>query len=427
MQAIQKQATQVLQEIRSGKHLDQALQWAKKKPDGLRLSIHQQASIQDIVYGVMRFDQQIQIILGRLLVRSVPTPPLDELLRVAIYQLLWTNVAPHAVVDQAVALTKQWIHQGLGALVNGVLRQLLRQKTELYAWSQTTNEGKYNHPKWWVEQMQVQYPENWAEILEQNVQHPPMTLRINLRIKSVLDYQKQLEQLEITSHAVGPAGLILDHPTSVSKLPGFEQGWFSVQDLSAQWAALLLKPQQGHRVLDACAAPGGKTAHLAEYCADLDLWALDIHPVRIAKLKQTLWRTKTQAHVQQGDLLDPAHWWDGRLFDRILVDAPCSGSGVVRRHPDIKYHRKLADLEFLSQQQGQLLTKAWSMLLVKGQLLYATCSVFSQENKEVINQFLKETPSARRLSWSEPLPNHGQLLPNPEQDGFYYALLEKIS
>ncbi|NDU79840.1 MAG: 16S rRNA (cytosine(967)-C(5))-methyltransferase RsmB [Ferrovum sp.] len=427
MQTIQKQATQVLQEIRAGKHLDQALQFAKRQPEALRLSIHQQASIQDIVYGVMRFDQQIQKILGRLLVRSVPTPPLDELLRVAIYQLLWTNVAPHAVVDQAVALVKQWVHQGLGSLVNGVLRQLLRQKTELYVWSQTTFEGKYNHPKWWVEQMQVQYPENWAEILEQNLQHPPMTLRIDLRKNSVLDYQNHLKQINIQSHPVGLGGLILTYPLSVNKLPGFEQGWFSVQDLSAQWAAQLLSPQPGQRVLDACAAPGGKTTHLAEFCSDLDLWAVDIHPVRLIKLQQTLRRTQTQAHVQQGDLLDLGQWWDGRPFDRILLDAPCSGSGVVRRHPDIKYHRKFEDLPRLSRQQSILLMKAWSMLSVKGRLLYATCSVFAQENKDVIDKFLEKTPEAQRISWSEPLSKQGQLLPTPEQDGFYYALLEKIS
>lgn len=424
MQAIQKQATQVLQEIRAGAHLDQALKLAKVQSEGLRLSTHQLASIQDIVYGVMRVDQQIQIILGRLL-RSVPAPPLDELLRVAIYQLAWTNVAPHAVVDQAVALTKQWIHQGLAALVNGVLRQFLRQKKELYAWSQTTLEGKYNHPKWWVVQMQIQYPENWAEILVQNLQHPPMTLRIDLRKNSILEYQDHLKQLAIQSHAVGLGGLILTHPMPVHKLPGFEQGWFSVQDLSAQWAAQLLRPQRGQRVLDACAAPGGKTTHLAEFCAELDLWALEINPVRLVKLQQTLRRTKTKARVQQGDLLDPDRWWDGRLFDRILVDAPCSGSGVVRRHPDIKYHRKPADLVHLSQQQKKLLMQAWSMLSVKGILLYATCSVFAQENQNVIDKFLEETPGAQRLSWSEPLSVHGQLLPTPEQDGFYYALLEK--
>lgn len=388
------------------------------------LSPQQRAAAQDMSYGTLRFYGQLHAILDLLLQKPVQDAAVRALLLVALYQLQYSRAAEHAVVDHAVraaeALKKPWAK----GLVNAVLRNFLRQRPSLLEQAAASEEGRYSHPQWWIDKLRRQYPDDWAALLETNNQHPPMTLRVNGRVTSAEAYLDLLRQQGIEGQKVGEDAILLDQPVAVDKLPGFGEGVASVQDAGAQFAARLLDVADGMRVLDACAAPGGKAAHLLEL-ARIELTALDSDPERLKKIEQTLRRLKLEARCLAGNAARPEEWWDGKPFQRILADVPCSASGVVRRHPDIKWLRREADIAAFAAQQAEILDALWRVLGLGGKLLYATCSVFAEENQQQIAQFLVRHEDAQCLPLSLPTAKDGQLTPNLQHDGFYYALLLK--
>lgn len=418
----QRLASTAVSQVLAGRNLNQALQGLLSRHSSL--SSQQRAAAQDMSYGTLRFYGQLHAILDLLLQKPVQDAAVRALLLVALYQLQYSRSAEHAVVDHAVraaeALKKPWAK----GLVNAVLRNFLRQRISLLEQAAASEEGRYSHPQWWIDKLRRQYPDDWATLLETNNQHPPMTLRVNGRVTSAEAYLDLLRQQGIEGRQVGENAILLDQPVSVDKLPGFGEGMASVQDAGAQFAARLLDVADGMRVLDACAAPGGKAAHLLEL-AKIELTALDSDPERLKKIEQTLQRLKLEAHCLAGNASRPEEWWDGQPFQRILADVPCSASGVVRRHPDIKWLRREADIAAFAAQQAEILDALWRVLGSGGKLLYATCSVFAEENQQQIAQFLVRHKDAQCLPLSLPTAKDGQLTPNPQHDGFYYALLLK--
>lgn len=407
----------------AGRNLSQVLQATlSRHPD---LSPQQRALLQDLCYGALRRYGQLLAVLGLLLQKPLKDEDVRGLLLVALYQLLYTRASPHSVVDNAVRAVHALKKTSAKGLVNAVLRNFLRRREALLEQAAASgDEARYSYPQWWLDKLREQYPAGWAAILDAGNQHPPMALRVNRRRISVPEYLDLLSARGMGARAVGEAGIILARPCGVEELPGFRDGLVSVQDVGAQYAARLLDVCGGMRVLDACAAPGGKAAHLLE-CAEIELTALDSDAQRLEKVEQNLRRLQLQARCVAGDAAQPGQWWDGRPFDRILADVPCSASGVVRRHPDIKWLRREPDIAQFAAQQAQMLEALWRCVAGGGKLLYVTCSVFGEENRLQIAAFLARHPEARLL----PLPGLAdqdlQLLPNEDHDGFYYALLAK--
>ncbi len=422
MQHVQLEAAYAVHTVLSGnRNLTQTLDEVLSKHPGF--TPQQRGALQDLCYGTIRYYSRLVYMLDRLLVRPVREHPLRELLAVALYQLQYTKAGPYTVVDHAVRATKTVSPHAAG-LVNAVLRNFLRRRTELEKAADSNAESYYAYPKWWIDSVSAQYAANAPLILQAGNSHPPMTLRVNLRRTTVADYQARLAQAEFPSRQVYPAALRLDKPVPVDRLPGFADGRVSVQDAGAQYAARLLDVHDGMRVLDACAAPGGKSAHILEL-ASVRLTAIDKDERRLERIYDNLHRLGLDANVKCGDAAFPAHWWDGTLFHRILVDAPCSGSGVIRRHPDIKWLRRPEDIKQLAEQQARILDALWPLLESDGKLLYATCSIFAAENQQIVADFLSRHADARQIPLSEPDMENGQLLPNDMHDGFFYALLCK--
>ncbi|MEQ1629431.1 MAG: 16S rRNA (cytosine(967)-C(5))-methyltransferase RsmB, partial [Gallionella sp.] len=286
-------------------------------------------------------------------------------------------------------------------------------------------EARFSYPLWWITEMNVQYgAETATSLLEAGNLHPPMTLRVNQRCGTTVEYQQLLSEQGMPASLVAPNALLLDKPVNVDRLPGFSSGWVSVQDAGAQYAATLLDVRNGMRVLDACSAPGGKTAHILEL-AEVDMVAVDKDAKRLQRVADNLHRLELNARLLAGDAAEPATWWNGKQFDRILADVPCSASGVVRRHPDIKWLRRREDIDSFAAQQLEILNALWPLLKKEGKLLYATCSVFKQENESVIEKFVAKNTDAIRLSVVLPDDSSGQLVTNQQHDGFFYALLQK--
>jgi 16S rRNA (cytosine967-C5)-methyltransferase len=327
------------------------------------------------------------------------------------------------VVDYAVSAVRKR-NGAAGGLANAVLRNFLRKRDALLAAAADSEEGRYSYPQWWIDRLKTQYGERAEAILLAGNQHPPMTLRVNCRRTTPTAYLELLAAQGIVAKLIAPDAVLLELPMAVDKLPGFSDGLVSVQDAGAQYAARLLDMSAGMRVLDACAAPGGKSTHLLEL-AQLDLLALDKDEQRLQRVHENLQRLQLSASLQAGDAAQPQDWWDGQMFQRILADVPCSASGVVRRHPDIKWLRRPQDIDGFAQQQLQILDALWRLLARDGKLLYATCSVFARENQQVIAEFLRKHDDARQLSLPAPNLNEGQLLPDDQHDGFFYALLHK--
>jgi 16S rRNA (cytosine967-C5)-methyltransferase len=423
-QHIQLAASTVIQQVlANGRNLDQA--FAEGLRDKTNWMPAQRAAFRDLSYGVLRYFGQLQAILGMLLHKPLPDERVRYLLLVALYQLQHGKSAQHAVVDHAVRASRN-INPRVSGLVNAVLRNFLRDQAVLLEQSRETSEGKYSYPQWWIDELVAQYGERSAEILEAGNQHPPMTLRVNRRKCSASDYLDQLARQDLAARIIEPDAVQLEKPVGVDKLPGFFDGLVSVQDAGAQYAAWLLDVQDGMRVLDACAAPGGKTAHILERAA-VKLVAVDKDANRLQRVADNLQRLNLDAQLVTGNAAKPDEWWDEELFGRILADVPCSASGVVRRHPDIKWLRRRADIAGFAAQQLLILRALWRLLAQDGKLLYTTCSVFHQENEQVIAAFLAQQPDARQLPVSIPNNLGGQLLPNEQHDGFYYALLQKIA
>jgi 16S rRNA (cytosine967-C5)-methyltransferase len=391
-------------------------------------------NVQRLSFDVMRYLGLVQFWVQRF-VEKPPAPWLQAMLWVSLTQLYLREEDEFTLVNQAVAAVEARRPHAKG-LVNAILRRFLRERDAWEAAAQVDEVAVWNHPQWWIDQLKSRYSDDWQRILTVNNTRPPMTLRVNARLMDVAGYQALLAQDGRESVALSRLNgdaLVLSQPCSVSVLPRFAEGVVSVQDAGAQLSAQLLDVQNGMRVLDACAAPGGKTCHLLEHF-DVELLALEKDEVRARRIDENLLRLNLTAQVQVDDANLVKSWWDGVPFDRILLDAPCSASGIVRRHPDIRWLRESEDLEGLAKQQRQLLRSMWQVLAVGGRLLYCTCSIFEDEGESVLAEFLSHTPNAQRMD----LPlirrvagSDAQLLPRVDDglnhDGFFYAALVKVA
>jgi 16S rRNA (cytosine967-C5)-methyltransferase len=420
-----------LQAVRSGQSLTQALP---------RCPADARPGTQALVFEVLRKLGSAEA-ARRQLAPKAPPPPVDALLCTAL-ALLWpgsderAGYAPHTLVNQAVEAAKQR-QRASASFVNAVLRRFLRERDAIVAALHNDPVAVFNHPRWWIDRLQADWPDQWQAILHANNQHPPMTLRVNARRGTAESYLQRLAAAGMPARLAGPRAVVLDSPSPVTRLPGFAEGDVSVQDAAAQLAAPLLIGDglpKGARVLDACAAPGGKTAHLLEL-AELDVVALDSDATRLQRVDESLARLSLSARTLAADARTPAAWWDGVPFDAILLDAPCSASGIVRRHPDVRWLRRPGDIATLARTQAQLLDALWPLLKPGGRLLYCTCSVFKAEGEAAIDAFLqRQTGASRPAHPASP----GHLLPLPDNDldslapgsgaspdGFFYALLAK--
>ena len=379
----------------------------------------------DLIYATLRRFVRGDVALSKLLDRPTAEDELRNLLRVA---LCWLDMHPekaHVGVDQAVEAAATLSAGRYRGFVNAILRRALRERTALDAAIATHDEAQYQHPAWWLQRLRADWPEAWPEIVAGGNRKPPMGLRVNRLRSDVGAYRQKLADAGIAvvpmATDAGPDAILLAQPQTAESLPGFLGGEVAVQDLGAQLAALLLDVKPGMRVLDACAAPGGKAAHLLE-CAPIELTAVEVDPERCATLKNTLAATRfppdRTINVICADAGRPGAAWAKRSFDAILLDAPCSGSGVAGRHPDAKWLRRQDDVPMLARTQRYLLKALWRLLKPGGRLLYATCSLFAEENWQQIEAFLKTAPDAILLT-------ERRLLPDACHDGFYYALLEK--
>jgi len=405
--------------------LDQTLESIENSKD--------RAFIQALCYGVLRQYHRLDFILQQLLTKPLRNKDTDikMLLLMGLYQLKSMRVKPHAAVSETVSAAKKksWAK----SLMNGGLRQYIREQESLEEKADQDGSAALSHPQWLINKIAEDWPEQFSSLLEQNNRQPPMALRVNLAQGSRDAYLKRLEEHSIQAKAVSfcPSAIILAQPVNVEKLPGFSDGLVSVQDTAAQLAAGLLDVQPGHSVLDLCAAPGGKTAAVLErQIKSVSMMAVDIDKTRLDRVKENLQRLKLQAKVVAGDATQPDAWVNGQTFDRILVDAPCSAIGVIRRHPDIKVLRRESDISALQAIQQQILCAAWELLDPGGVLLYVTCSVLKQENERQVETFLTKHQDALEESieadWGIKREFGRQVLTGDSgMDGFYYAKLLK--
>ncbi|MBW7984996.1 16S rRNA (cytosine(967)-C(5))-methyltransferase RsmB [Enterobacillus tribolii] len=411
--------------------LDQGQSLSNVLPELNRsLSDKDKPLLQELSFGVLRTLPLLEWCIQQLMAKVMTGKqrPLHYLLMVGIYQLVYTRIPPHAAlaetVNGAVALKKPQ----LKGLINGVLRQFQRQQDDLLQRVQNVR-NHLLHPEWLLKRLQHAYPEQWREIIEANNQKPPMWLRVNRNHHSRADYLSLLAEAGITAfpHETYPDAIRLETPLGVQQLPGFDQGWVTVQDASAQHCVDLLAPEDHDVILDLCCAPGGKTTHILEAAPKAQVLAVDIDEGRLARVRENLHRLSQQAEVRCGDGRDPHAWAGERQFDRILLDAPCSATGVIRRHPDIKWLRRDADIAELAALQREILQAVWPRLKSGGTMVYATCSVLPEENALQIAQFLASTPDAKLEDTGTPAHPGLQNLPAPQQgDGFFYAKLIKV-
>ena len=424
-------ANTLLQVLQGGLTLTQALESAAKECADPRDA----ALLAELCYGCLRWQPRLEAYLSRMLERPMKAADLDVklLLLLGVYQLSAMRVPAHAAVQQTVeacrGLGKEWA----AGLVNAVLRRFQREQADLEAAVELDPVARYAHPAWFIEELRHDWPDHWQAMLEAGNQRPPMTLRVNRRRVSRDAYLAALAGQGIAARACvhSADGVVLDAPMDVNALPGFVGGHCSVQDEGAQLAAGLLDAGPGMRVLDACAAPGGKTCHVLERHPDLKLMlAVELESRRAARIRENLERLGLAADVRVADAGQPGHWWDGEPFERILLDAPCSASGVVRRHPDVKARRTPAEVAAAVGLQARLLNALWPLLAPRGKLLYVTCSVFQRENARQLEAFIAGHDDAEPLppeaGWGVAAgPGRQVLTGEGGMDGFYYACLHK--
>lgn len=392
---------------------------------------------QDLAFGTARWQPRLDLLAAQLLQKPFKAADADvqALLLVGLYQLFYTRIPAHAAIGETVGCADKLKKPWAKGLLNAVLRRAQREGEELLASMERDPVVRTAHPRWLQKSLKAFWPEQWEAICAANNAHPPMILRINRRHHSRDAYLALLAEAGIQASACQYSrdGIVLAEACDVRGLPGFADGWVSVQDEAAQLSADLLELAPGQRVLDACCAPGGKTCHLLEAEPGLvHMVAIDLEAKRLARVRENLDRLKLDAELIACDARDTASWWDGKPFQRILLDAPCSATGVIRRHPDIKLTRQAEDIPALATLQGELLDALWPTLEVGGMLLYATCSSLPTENTEVIDAFLARTPGARELDLATEAglrqPHGRQLLAQEGgHDGFYYAKLIKIA
>ncbi|QDF77027.1 MULTISPECIES: 16S rRNA (cytosine(967)-C(5))-methyltransferase RsmB [Shewanella] len=387
------------------------------------------ALLAELCYGVMRHLPQLDKLVSDCMSKPLKGKQriVHQLLLVGCYQLYFTRIPSHAAISETAEACRQLKFEGLVKVVNGVLRNLQRNQKPLPEDNETL---AFNTPAWLIKRLKAAYPDSWQEVIAQSHQRPPMWLRNNQLSQSREHYLAQLAEQEIGATAgMSDNAILLESPKDVSLLPGFADGAASVQDGAAQWAASLLAPQANELILDACAAPGGKSCHLLESEPSIELVAVDFDAKRLERVQQNLDRLNLKAKLVHGDAAKIDTWWQGDKFDRILLDAPCSATGVIRRHPDIKWLRKQADIEELATLQSQILDHCWQWLKPGGTLLYATCSILPQENAEQIDAFLARTQDATLVPIAQQQNRDDigwQIIPGQDNmDGFYYVRLVK--
>lgn len=393
--------------------------------------------VQELSYGTCRWWHQLSAIQEQLMPKPLRKKDLDIqcLLNIGLYQLEHMRLPDHAVLNETVQATVTLKKPWARGLINGALRNYRRRRDELNTQAHNDPASRHSLPRWLLNKLRTAWPEDWQQIGLALLDRPPLTLRVNTRLTDTRNYLQRLEAdaLQADVHPHIDTALTLSTPMDVNQLPGFAQGMVSVQDAAAQFCAPLLACEPGSRVLDACSAPGGKTAHLLESADNnLDLTAIDIDAERLCQVEETLKRLDLNATLIAADATRPADWWDGKQFDRIVVDAPCSATGVIRRHPDIKLLRTEADIEALRIRQSEILHALWPLLASNGMLLYVTCSILPEENHEQIRVFLEQHCDARLYGIKLPgaLDQQGsaQIVPGEAgMDGFYYARLQKQS
>jgi 16S rRNA (cytosine967-C5)-methyltransferase len=411
-------------------------------------SAQERGLTRSLVYGTMRWHIRLSAVLATLSSRPVEEldPELRALILVGLFQLLHTDIASHAVVSETVEAARVLRQPKAAGFVNAILRRCQREAAEVLAAMENAKESslsiRTSHPLWLTQALAKDWPDKHAAILDANNAHPPMWLRVNSQRSTTEEYLRRLQAAGFVAHVSEFArhAIRLETPTDVRNLPDFAAGFVSVQDAAAQLAAPLLAARSGDRVLDACAAPGGKTCHLLEIAPHIrELTALDLSAARLRKVQENLTRLDLKATIVAGDASDPDAWWDGRPFDRILLDVPCSATGVIRRHPDIKTLRRESDIEELATRQTELLQRLWPLLAPGGRLLYASCSALRAENADIVSVFLRQNgaasdvtakqlaqclPSSCSLA-SYPGPGHAIAAGEAQMDGFYYACLDK--
>jgi len=387
------------------------------------------ALLQELCFGVLRSLSQLEWIIKQLMERPMTGKQrtVHYLVMVGLYQLLHTRIPPHAALAETVEGAVVIKRPQLKGLINGVLRQFQRRQEELLT-EFAQSELRFLHPSWLVKRIKSAYPQQWESILEANNQRPPMWLRVNRNHHTRDSWLALLAEAGLTgfAHPDYPDAVRLETPASVLALPGFEQGWVTVQDASAQGCMTYLQPQNGEQILDLCCAPGGKTTHILEVAPDANVLAVDVDGKRLSRVYDNLKRLGMKATVKQGDGRFPHQWCGEQQFDRILLDAPCSATGVIRRHPDIKWLRRDRDIAELAQLQSEILSATWTHLKQGGTLVYATCSILPEENQLQIAAFLERTPDAVLSETGTPEQPGRQNLPGAEEgDGFFYAKLIK--
>jgi len=416
-----RHAAQAVVRVRQGAALPQALTFVFAQTP-----TQAHGAIQDLAYRSMRQWGRVDA----LLVRLTHQPPKPALLQGLLCCALALMADPDpktrpyhdfTVVDQAVsAAASDPAMTHAKGMVNAVLRRFLRERDTLLPEIMQDPVARWNYPAWWIRATQTAYPNHWQTILQVGNSPPPLTLRVNRRQSTVPDYLQQLATHSMAATQIGPDAVRLAQPLPVRQIPGFAQGKVSVQDAAAQLAAPLLDVQDGMRVLDACAAPGGKTGHLLE-CAHIDLIALDNDAQRLTRIEENLQRLQLSATLKLGDA-STTHWWDGQCFDRILVDVPCTASGIVRRHPDIRWLRRPEDAEKLTTLSARILDNLWKMLHPNGKLLFVTCSLWPQESETQASAFTMRHPVDRLSAPGQLLPT---ISPDADHDGLFYALFHK--
>ena len=413
--------------IRDGQSLTAALDSTL----GVVESDKDRAFIQALCYGICRNYHRLDYILSQMLDKPLKDLDVKALALIGLYQLKFMRVKSHAAVSETVlaARKKPWAK----ALINALLRSYLRGQEGFEQKADNVKSALVSHPDWLIQQIEQDWPIQAQQIFQQNNEQPPMALRVNLANISQDQYLQKLRDQGIEAEAVSfcRSAILLNKPAAVDILPGFNEGWVSVQDTAAQLAAELLDVQIGHRVLDVCAAPGGKAAHILEHQPKVrELVAVDIDKLRLQRVNDNFQRLKLSAKLIVGDASKPEDWWDGQLFDRILLDVPCSALGVIRRHPDIKLLRRAEDISTLQVLQQRIMTAVWPLLAPGGIMLYATCSILKQENEQQIEAFLATNANAIEVpinaDWGLVRRYGRQILTGESaMDGFYYALIRK--
>ena len=432
---VRVQSSIVLNQVIHRKYsLDRAIEQAYKEIDD-----NEKPLFMNICYGTLRFYWELKAKIDQLLSKPLKKKDkiIENLLQSAIFQIDKTRIPDHAVVSQTVEASRKLNKGHFSSLINGILRTYLRSDREI---EKISEEIIFNHPNWMIKKIKQDWPLNWEEILKKNNDRAPMWLRINQKKIETKKYHKQFlineSKIEVDNTHINEYAICLKTPISVKSLPGFEEGYVSIQDGAAQLAVDVLLENKSGRILDACAAPGGKTAQLIENIdSTSSVTAIEIDPERAELIRENLLRLGHSAELIVDDASDIRSWWDSMFFDLILLDAPCSSSGVIRRHPDIKHLRRKKDIYTFQKKQLKIINAMWKILAPKGRLLYVTCSIFKEENDEVMNQFLKKHDN---VAFQELLLNnnilkkmiktrHGyQLFPGTiNTDGFYFSCLKK--